>query len=54
MAPSRSWLSRMVVAVNSRFEATTLPEVPFGIVLRATSTVTGVPPVWRLSRYRFR
>jgi hypothetical protein len=38
------------VAVKRPFEATTLPDVPFGIVDRATSTVTGVPPLCRLSR----
>ena len=53
-APSRSWLSRIVVVVKKPFEATTLPGVPFGIAWLATSTVTGAPPALRLWRYWFR
>ena len=49
-APSSTWLWRSVVAVYRLCAAMTLPAVPFVIDCRATSTVTGAPCAFTLSR----
>ena len=41
IAPSFSWLFGMVVTTKRFFAAIEDPDVPFGIKLLATSTVTG-------------